>query len=87
MDKERLVEKIISDILKSKKFEKKGNMFFFDDDLIVSEYYEEITKNGIRIAYLSSYSPQGSVEARMREALRKAIEVKTSVLIKDYMAN
>lgn len=86
MDKERLVEKIISDILKSKKFEKKGNMFFFDDDLIVYNY-EEITKNGIRIAYLSSYSPQGSAETRMREALRKAIEVKTSVLIKDYMAN
>ena len=86
MDKERLVEKIISNILKSKKFEAKGNMFFFDDDLIVYNY-EEITKNGIRIAYLSSYSPQCSVEARMREALRKAIEVKTSVLIKDYMTN
>jgi hypothetical protein len=86
MDKERLVEKIISNILKSKKFEGEDTTFFFDDDLIVYNY-EEITKNGIRIAYLSSYSPQSSVEARMREALRKAIEVKTSVLIKDYMTN
>jgi hypothetical protein len=86
MAKERLVEKIISDILKSKKFEGKGSTFFFDDDLIVHDY-EEITKNGIRLAYLSSYSASHSVEARMREALKKAIEVKTSVFIKDYMAN
>jgi len=86
MDKERLIEKVISDILKSKKFEGKGSTFFFDDDLIVYDY-EEITKNGIRLAYLSSYSPTTSVDAKMKEALKKAIQVKTNVFIKDYMAN
>lgn len=87
MDKEKLVEKIISDILKSKKFEgRDGRFFYFDNNIVVSDY-EEVTKDGIQLVYLSSYTPKDHVDTIFRENLKQAIKVKTSVFIKDYMAS